>query len=82
MIKHRLRKMTSIILVVSLVLIQLLGSVPSAYAYTEDEQLKIDAWLDAKSEDPDTILSYQDSVNAVIATLQEQKHHSTLNKKV
>lgn len=78
MIKHRLRKMTSIILVVSLVLIQLLGSTPNAYAYTEDEQLKIDAWLntDSKTEDPKNLLSYQDSVNAVFESFSKINNNS------
>jgi hypothetical protein len=73
MIKHSLRKVTSFILIISLILIQLLGNVQSAYAYSEADQEKIDAWFDtaSKTEDPKNLLSYQDSVNAVFDSFNE-----------
>ncbi|MDD5934331.1 MAG: Ig-like domain-containing protein [Clostridiales bacterium] len=69
--KHSLKKITSFILILSLILAPFLGNIQSAYAGTEEEQQQINAWFDTngKIDEPKNLLFYQDSVNAVFDLL-------------
>ncbi|MDD5935639.1 MAG: hypothetical protein PUC65_08795, partial [Clostridiales bacterium] len=75
--KHGLKKITSFILILSLILAPFLGNIQSVYAGTEEEQQRINDWFDTngKIDEPKNLLFYQDSVNAVFDLFSKKNNN-------